>query len=947
VSSNEDELHRQDLSHNELHDDGTNEKGQSSSHVSHANLSQYGHLDNLTFGNSSNNGSGTNTTAERINSHSGLSALDQGALLRGSTDWTSFSSNHSMAEDLYSHSTGPSSHQNSPYYTLSESQQRDHETSTTNFIDNFGSMNHREDLFAGHHFNTTSKQDNEERGSGIGLGAAFSTPATSTKALEHSRTFSNENLGLSQKRMTSSQPSASMNLDMDGLETNPLRMNMSPSPTNRNFSGHDNVRNFHRHARSMGQVGAEMSNSHDGLLRLNGPPLTPIDASSLDRFGVRNRITSQSSSLRSTSPSDRSVSSTAFLGGLSPHTSISTMRHGGDSSVDTSIDSISNSVTSMSANPSRSSSTSDELMSIGTSASSKKSNKGKTRLRNIDRKLICEAARDDPKIRQEDLAARFGIERSTVSKTLKNKEKWLAIEEESEGALIIKHRNGKFPKLEALLAEWAREEVRKGNLILDVSIKHRALQIAKESGLGVDSFKASIGWIEKFRDRHELPKPLPSNSESGGGMAGSSKASGISLQQKANRKTFERGLELPLTGEDDSLEEHLGSPEEVDMASLFSPRQTMLRSAPSSSSISNDETASLTTHETPKASKRHYDDMDSQKIGSSIDSGMARMHFLQRPADDNHLLTLEDSPEIHSTVEETVFAPMPSSASKRRKDGNGVSASPHSHQLEQEDYRSMAEQQQQQQQQHQQVKNRNTLEDVRANWRRSHSGIEGREQTFGNVMAPQQQEQRQDQGHQVTAAVAAANELRRMEGANAALQRNTLEQQQQMGSANNASTTRDSVRLQRTTSSPMVDCTPFYRTFSQGSNPEMASQEGQTGVVSSSALPTPSLMASIGFNEDRQVTLEEARESLELVLAFIARQPANLSPSDYFVLGNLQGTLSALAGQGQQQHPPPQQQQQHHHHQQQQQQHQQQQHQQQAGGQMNLLGMYQEPRRSH
>ena len=66
--------------------------------------------------------------------------------------------------------------------------------------------------------------------------------------------------------------------------------------------------------------------------------------------------------------------------------------------------------------------------------------------------------------------------------------------------------------------------------------------------------------------------------------------------------------------------------------------------------------------------------------------------------------------------------------------------------------------------------------------------------------------------------------------------------------------------------------------------------------VEQSTTMTASLSLA-GFHEDRRVTLQEARESLDLVLAFIARQPANLSPNDYFVLGNLQGTLSALAGQ--------------------------------------------------
>ena len=813
-------------------------------------MSQYGSLNSLAFGGSSNSVGGEGTNTERLNVHGALSGLDQGALLRSSTDWTSFGNNSSMADELYPHSAGPSSHHNSPYYSLSEGRTREQEAATT-FMDSFGAINHRDDVFA--HSFASAKQNSEDRPSGmdsaIGLGAAFSTPSSSSRTQEQPHTFNSDNVGL-HRRLTSSQPSTGLAMDMDGLEGNPMRMHVSPSPPTRTMSNQDSVRNFHRHARSMGQMGAELSgnNGHDGLLRLGGPQMTPLEGAPLmDRFGPTptNRIRSQSSSIRSPSPSDRSVSSTAFVGTLSPHTSVSTMRHGGDSSVDTSIDSISNSVTSMSANPSRSSSTSDELLSIGTSASSKKSSKGKTRLRNIDRKLICEAARDDPKVRQEDLAARFGIERSTVSKTLKNKDKWLAICEESEGALIIKHRNGKFPELEAALALWAKEEVRKGNSVLDVSIKHRALEIAKESGLGVDSFKASVGWIEKFRDRHELPKPTPA-SEIAVSLAGSSKVGMSASHRKSSRKAAER--EPPI----EEQESAAMSTEEVDIAGLFPTPHVPLRSAPSSSSISNDETASQTTHETPKASKRHYDDMDytAKGNGSSIDSSMAKLHFLQRAPSQAELLTLDNSPEMEPSVNDAGF-PLSSSASKRRKGGGWSSSASH----QQPPFGQPVH--------------------AHAPSRRARSDS-------------QQQAHEEQQSHVTAAAVAAANEIRRIEDATAALQRNMMNQQ-----------TSSSQEMLRHSSSPM-ERSPFYRNYGQPSPSDMASPlRSHFGSEEQRQPPATDFMASVPFNDDRRVTLEEARESLNLVLAFIARQPANLSPSDYFVLGNLQGTLSALAGQNQ------------------------------------------------
>jgi len=49
----------------------------------------------------------------------------------------------------------------------------------------------------------------------------------------------------------------------------------------------------------------------------------------------------------------------------------------------------------------------------------------KQKLANSDRKAICLYARQHPSARQEDIAARYNVERSTISKILKNKERWL------------------------------------------------------------------------------------------------------------------------------------------------------------------------------------------------------------------------------------------------------------------------------------------------------------------------------------------------------------------------------------------------------------------------------------------------------------------------------------------------------------------------------------------
>ncbi|KAN0087445.1 hypothetical protein V8E55_006066 [Tylopilus felleus] len=63
----------------------------------------------------------------------------------------------------------------------------------------------------------------------------------------------------------------------------------------------------------------------------------------------------------------------------------------------------------------------------------------KQRLFNVDRKAICMYHQDNPNARQEDIAARYGVERSTISKILKHKTKWMNVPEDDD-MRVAKHR---------------------------------------------------------------------------------------------------------------------------------------------------------------------------------------------------------------------------------------------------------------------------------------------------------------------------------------------------------------------------------------------------------------------------------------------------------------------------------------------------------------------------
>ncbi|EST10022.2 HTH CenpB-type DNA-binding domain protein [Kalmanozyma brasiliensis GHG001] len=230
---------------------------------------------------------------------------------------------------------------------------------------------------------------------------------------------------------------------------------------------------------------------------------------------ARNSVVSTAPSMRSASPS-ASLASTSMTS-ISPLGSARFNADGSFTSQETSFDSWSNAA---SGSFSRASSTSDDvyagdLGSLGLPLS-RATPKPKRKLRNIDRKMICDFSASHPTIKQDAIAAKFDIERSTVSKILKNKEKWLSVEPGSEAARISKHRAVKFPAVEDQLASWIAEFKTRGEGVRDSTIRQEALRIARELGLGEDQFKASGGWIEKFRERNHIPKlPIADATQSG------------------------------------------------------------------------------------------------------------------------------------------------------------------------------------------------------------------------------------------------------------------------------------------------------------------------------------------------------------------------------------------------------------------------------------------------
>ncbi|TIB34834.1 hypothetical protein E3P86_02773 [Wallemia ichthyophaga] len=144
--------------------------------------------------------------------------------------------------------------------------------------------------------------------------------------------------------------------------------------------------------------------------------------------------------------------------------------------------------------------------SSNTSAGSSIGPRRKTKLINETRRAICVFAEENPSARQEDIASRYQIERSTVSKILKQKDKWKSIIPGGASARVAKHRPSKFPDIESRLSAWAQDCALTNYYLTDHAIREKAKTVARSLGYPEEKFKASSGWVEKFKERNNIRK---------------------------------------------------------------------------------------------------------------------------------------------------------------------------------------------------------------------------------------------------------------------------------------------------------------------------------------------------------------------------------------------------------------------------------------------------------
>ncbi len=68
----------------------------------------------------------------------------------------------------------------------------------------------------------------------------------------------------------------------------------------------------------------------------------------------------------------------------------------------------------------------------------------------------------------------------------------------------LRSRKAMYPKMESELCQYVRDLRGKGHAVHVPMIQHKAKELMKELYPEVSNFKASTGWVEKFKKRNDL-----------------------------------------------------------------------------------------------------------------------------------------------------------------------------------------------------------------------------------------------------------------------------------------------------------------------------------------------------------------------------------------------------------------------------------------------------------
>lgn len=118
-----------------------------------------------------------------------------------------------------------------------------------------------------------------------------------------------------------------------------------------------------------------------------------------------------------------------------------------------------------------------------------------------ERRDMCRYHEENPTKKQAEIAAKFNVERSTVSKVLRHKERYRFPEDRTSP---IKRSKGKLPDIERALSNWARNQQKSGKVVTDEQIKEKLNFFAASVGNSENPLKTNSNWLEKFKQKNGI-----------------------------------------------------------------------------------------------------------------------------------------------------------------------------------------------------------------------------------------------------------------------------------------------------------------------------------------------------------------------------------------------------------------------------------------------------------
>src|SRR5437764_1389529 len=118
------------------------------------------------------------------------------------------------------------------------------------------------------------------------------------------------------------------------------------------------------------------------------------------------------------------------------------------------------------------------------------------------KKEICLKKISTPSLKQKDLAKEYNVSEGMVSDILKEKDRWVAINNDSYQANLKHEKKIQFPIIEEALTVWLDKALQAKLVLTESILTTKALDFAVLCN--EEKFKVSNGWLDNFKKRHNL-----------------------------------------------------------------------------------------------------------------------------------------------------------------------------------------------------------------------------------------------------------------------------------------------------------------------------------------------------------------------------------------------------------------------------------------------------------